>query len=114
VPGSVLIHELGHSIGNLDDEYVATGGTYTGPEPWAVNLTKVTNSKTVKWRRFIKGDIDVPTPLDYDGYGIFEGGSYGNKGLYRPTPVSMMRDTDYPFYKVNEKQLKKRLRKFKK
>ena len=28
--------------------------------------------------------------------------------------TSMMRDTDYPFYKVNEKQLKKRLRKFKK
>jgi len=56
----------------------------------------------------------VPTPLDYDGYGIFEGGSYGNIGLYRPTPASMMRETEYPFYKVNETQLKRQLRKFKK
>ncbi len=112
--GNVLIHELGHSIGNLDDEYVSTGGTYAGPEPWAVNLTKVTNPKKVKWSKFIKGKITVPTPQDYDGYGVFEGGSYGSKGLYRPTPTSMMRETEYTFYKVNEKQLKKRLRKFKK
>jgi hypothetical protein len=112
--GTVLIHELGHSIGNLDDEYVYSGGTYSGPEPWAVNLTKVTDPSKVKWKRYIKGSIQVPTPQDYDGYGLFEGGAYGTKGIYRPTPVSMMRDTDYPFYKVNEAQLKKVLKKFKK
>ena len=112
--GNVLIHEFGHSIGNLEDEYVTAPGHYSGAEPWSANLTTVTDPKKVKWKRFIKGDIESPTPLDYEGYGIFEGGAYGDTGIYRPTPTSMMRESSYPFYKVNEAQLKKILKKFKK
>ena len=113
--GAVLTHELGHSIGNLADEYVyQAGGTYTGPEPAFANITIETDPTKVKWGGLIKGNPPIPTPFGYDGYGIFEGAAYGSFGLYRPTATSLMRDTNYPFFKVNEAQLKKILMTFKK
>lgn len=113
--GTVLIHEFGHSIGNLGDEYVYTSGsTYSGGEPAEANLTIETDPDKVKWRKYIKGSPPVPTPLGYDGYGIFEGGAYGQFGLYRPTSTSMMRSTSYPFFKVNEARMKSVLKQFKK
>ena len=113
--GAVLTHELGHSIGNLADEYVYTAGkTYTGAEPASANVTIETNPAKVKWGTLIKGNPPVPTPFGYDGYGIFEGGAYGSFGLYRPTATSLMRNTNYPFFKVNEAHLKKILKTFKK
>lgn len=44
------VHELGHSLGDLADEYFSPG-TYNGPEPQSVNLTRSPN--TGKWDRWV-------------------------------------------------------------
>ena len=104
--GAALIHELGHSIGNLADEYLYET-TYGPPptEPNRANHTINTDPATVKWAEFIKGNPPVPTPNFYDGYGFFEGGGSYDRGVYRPTENSMMRSTVYPFFEVNVRQL---------
>ncbi len=113
--GAVLTHELGHSIGNLADEYIyAIGATYTGGEPSAANITIETDPAKVKWAQFVKGNPPVPTPFGYDGYGLFEGAAPGSFGVYRPTAYSIMRNTNYPFFKVNESQMSSVLNQFKK
>lgn len=112
--GTVLIHEMGHSLGGLWDEYIyQKNSVYFGGEPSGANVTIDTDPLKVKWRELIDGNIPVPTPFAYDGYGIFTGASY-EYGIYRPTANSMMRATSYPFFKVNEARLISSLRKFKK
>ncbi len=111
--GAVLIHELGHSVGNLWDEYIyqgASGRPYS--EPGAANATIETDLAQVKWNQFITGTPPVPTPSYYDGYGLFEGAAWYTKGIYHPTDYSMMRSTNYPFFAVNEKRLRQVLQSF--
>jgi hypothetical protein len=114
--GTTFVHEMGHSFGGLGDEYSDPCGAviYKGSEPPEPNLTIQTDVSKVKWRRFIKGVPPVPTPMGYNGYGLFEGCIYGTKGVYRPSAISMMRSSSYPFGKVNEKHLKALLNKFRK
>ena len=48
-----------------------------------------------KWKDLLPEGTPVPTPLnDYtkDGIGVFEGGGYLAKGIYRPVDHCMMRD----------------------
>ncbi|MFI9150968.1 M64 family metallopeptidase [Streptomyces sp. NPDC053367] len=80
-------HELGHSIGNLADEYQYAGyGAYPDPEPATVNLTTHRDLGTAKWYRWL-GEQD-PTG---SAVGTYEGGGYYETGIYRPTDTSIMR-----------------------
>jgi hypothetical protein len=111
--GGVLIHELGHSIGNLWDEYLYTGASGSpGYEPRGANATIQTDLSLVKWKEYIVGTPPVPTPSFYDGYGLFEGAGSYTTGVYRPSCYSMMRSTSYPFFAVNSKQLRRVLDQF--
>ena len=75
----VQIHELGHSVGQLADEYDYPNGTYTGPEPSAPNITRsATGQKWAVWH-------------GTDGIGAFEGAGYHAFGLYRPRINCLMR-----------------------
>ncbi|ARX88957.1 hypothetical protein SMD44_08444 [Streptomyces alboflavus] len=54
----VVVHETGHSLGKLADEYVYEEyGTYTGAEPWESNISKLTAAQLTaqkkKWYRWI-------------------------------------------------------------
>ncbi len=68
----ILIHELGHSVGILADEYYA-GDAYVGEK---ANMTQVTNPSLIKWKNWLT------TPQ----IGI---NSYGNSGIsntwFKPT-----------------------------
>jgi hypothetical protein len=75
----VQIHELGHSLGQLADEYDYPFQTYTGGEPAAVNIT--TSSTGAKWSPW----------LGTDGIAAFEGAGYYLYGLYRPRANCLMR-----------------------
>ena len=111
--GAVLIHELGHSVGNLADEYIyENAGRGPSCEPTEANITIVTDPAGAKWAQFIRGNPPVPTPDWYDGYGLFEGAWFYSYGVYRPTGNSMMRSTSYPFFEVNAGQLDKVLAEF--
>ncbi|MFD0419673.1 M64 family metallopeptidase [Streptomyces sp. NPDC127108] len=87
----VVVHETGHSLGKLADEYVYEEyGTYTGAEPWESNISKLTAAQLTaqkkKWYRW----IGQSSP-DGGTVGAYEGGGYYPRGLYRPTDNSIMR-----------------------
>jgi len=87
----VFIHEFGHSFAGLADEYYTSDVAYDefyplNVEPWEPNITTRVNFDS-KWNRMIARETPVPTPAD-DKYknttGLFEGGGYSAKGIYRP------------------------------
>lgn len=99
---NVLIHELGHGIGGLADEYVDEDLSYadlhrTAYEPLEPNITNLVNFGS-KWQHMLPEGTPVPTPdvtvpRSKNGpLGVYEGAGYSSKGVYRPVMHCMMRD----------------------
>jgi hypothetical protein len=87
----VFSHELGHEFAGLADEYYESSTSYNDfypldVEPWEPNLTTLVKFD-LKWKTMIDMSTPVPTP-NIEKYksvvGVFEGGGYVNKGVYRP------------------------------
>lgn len=86
----VYVHEFGHLFLGLGDEYVG-GAAYNdlypaGVEPWEVNLTTLVDFDR-KWKGLLDKKTPVPTPVDQkhpERIGVYEGGGYVSKGVYRP------------------------------
>lgn len=95
----VFVHELGHSLAGLADEYFSSEVAYQDfydlrQEPWEPNITTLVDFNS-KWKDLLPPDTPIPTPLDEahrDKPGVFEGGGYIPKGIYRPMDHCMMRD----------------------
>lgn len=94
----VAIHEMGHSLGDLADEYTYGGPTnWPGGESGSANLSIYNSAQQIaletKWHLWM-GD-SMP---GFDGpVGTFEGGGYSSTGIYRPSNNSMMRSLYRPF-----------------
>ena len=100
----VVVHEFGHSFGALADEYFYdepdhTAGTYKlDYEPWEQNITSLVDFES-KWADMIKNKKEIPTEptekreRNYT-VGVYEGGGYMTKGMYRPAVVCRMRDNE--------------------
>ncbi len=88
----VFTHEFGHGFAGLADEYYSSEVAYEefyplSVEPWEPNITTRVNFDA-KWKDMIARSVPVPTPNDkrYTGVtGLFEGGGYSAKGIYRPS-----------------------------
>ena len=88
----VLTHEFGHGFAGLADEYYSSEVAYEefyplDVEPWEPNITTRVNFDA-KWENMIAKSVPVPTPNDkrYIGVtGLFEGGGYSAKGIFRPS-----------------------------
>jgi hypothetical protein len=88
----VFTHEFGHGFAGLADEYYNSEVAYEefyplNVEPWEPNITTRVNFES-KWKDMIARSVPVPTPNDkrYNGVtGLFEGGGYAAKGIYRPS-----------------------------
>jgi hypothetical protein len=117
----VFQHEFGHGFAGLGDEYYTSPTSYdedafyaAGVEPWEPNLTIETARAKIKWGAFIPAEVPVPTPDDpkYDGVvGLFEGGGYKAKGIFRPTRNSkMFHKGEVGFGPVNEAAIEKMIR----
>ena len=99
----VFVHEFGHSFAGLADEYFQSEVAYNDfynlkYEPWEPNITTLVDFDK-KWKDLLPKNTPVPTPLDdkfKDKTGVFEGGGYLSKGIYRPMDNCMMRNY-HPF-----------------
>lgn len=91
----VQIHELGHSLGQLADEYDYPNGTYTGGEPSAVNVTA--SPVGAKWSIW----------HGTDSISAFEGAGYYQFGLYRPKANCLMRNLGAQLCRVCQENIVK-------
>jgi len=97
----VLIHEIGHGLFGLADEYYTSDVAYQNffdlkREPWQPNITTLVNFDS-KWKHLLSPDIPVPTPMDSDyinATGAFEGGGYVSKGVFRPEVNCRMKSNE--------------------
>jgi len=80
----VQIHEMGHSVGGLADEYWNAGQRWNGGEPGEPNATA--NSSGSKWSHW----------LGSNGIGAFQGCRYCEFGLWRPHDNCLMRNLGRP------------------
>ena len=111
----VLVHEFGHAYAGLGDEYFYDDGYESmypaDTEPWEPNLTTLVDFQS-KWADMLPKRTPVPTPPDpkvpnyrkitndkeqrlldaaTQRVGVFEGGGYQSKGVYRPAQECRMK-----------------------
>lgn len=95
----VFTHEFGHSFAGLGDEYYTSEVAYSefynlDYEPWEPNITTLKDFDS-KWKDLLDKDTPIPTPAtkeNADKIGVYEGGGYISKGIYRPKQSCMMND----------------------
>ena len=111
----VVVHEFGHSFGGLADEYfyeddIMTDTCPLDVEPWEQNVTTLVDFDS-KWKSMLEEGTPIPTsPLSQQQYpvGVYEGGNYSAKGVYRPSYNCRMRTNEYPaFCPVCQKALER-------
>jgi len=69
----VFVHEFGHHIADLGDEYyfnadVAYSPANTRVEPWQPNITALLDPHHVKWQELVEAGTPLPTPWPKDCY----------------------------------------------
>ena len=111
----VLVHELGHSFAGLGDEYYYDDQYETyypaGVEPWEPNITTLTDFAS-KWADMLPKDAVIPTKPSgknlYSEIGVYEGGGYQSKGVYRPVQECRMKINAAPrFCPVCERAIRR-------
>jgi len=109
--GQVLVHELGHSLFQLGDEYVDEPRVKDMGEPVLVNVTGHFTPDTLKWRNLLTPGAELPTPVAHPmpGVGAFEGAFYASNGRFRPSFTCRMREVTAPFCAVCKDAIVKRL-----
>jgi hypothetical protein len=96
----IVLHEAGHSIGRLADEYTTPYPGYPAgdSEP---NVTTKTQRDRIKWRNWIEPDTPLPThDAGIDSIGLFEGARYMTEGIYRPKYTCKMRSLNQPYCEI--------------
>lgn len=101
----VVVHEFGHSFGGLADEYfydydVMTDTYPLDIEPWEQNISTQVDF-AAKWKDMLSENTPVPTPAEVsENYptGVYEGGGYSAKGIFRPAENCRMRTNEYPAF----------------
>jgi hypothetical protein len=106
-------HELGHSLGRLQDEYTysergVAGAAYTGDEPASIHHTLLTEqemrSAQRKWWRWLGEASEAGGVI-----GRFPGGQQRVSGVWRPSRHSMMISLGYYFDQVSLERMVQRI-----
>jgi hypothetical protein len=111
---AVVIHEFGHAFGGLADEYFNSAVAYNDyfpldVEPWNPNLTTLVDFDT-KWKHMLREETPVPTPAEevyVNVVGVYEGGGYVARGVFRPMIDCRMHTNDAAFCPVCSAALEK-------
>ncbi len=101
----VVVHELGHSFAGLGDEYFYEHEDLfqeyypSDVEPWEPNITTLVDFAS-KWQDMLSPSTAIPTPVDkqepYTKLGVYQGGGYQTKGVFRPVDECRMRNNEAP------------------
>ena len=91
----VFIHEFGHSFAGLGDEYYTSEVAYENfynleTEPWEPNITTLVDFDS-KWKDMIDSG-----KWSEEQVGVYEGGGYMAKGVYRPREDCRMHTNTAP------------------
>lgn len=128
----VVVHEFGHSFGGLADEYYYDDQYEqyynSETEPWEPNLTTRVNFDS-KWKDMIPANVQQPTPVPVSDprdwmdenqlkavaklppVGLYEGGGYMSKGVWRGSFDCRMHTNTYPeFCPVCRRSLERMIR----
>lgn len=97
----VAVHEFGHSFAGLGDEYYYDDQYETlypaDTEPWEPNLTTLVDFSN-KWKDMLPSQTSIPTTPSgknlYSEVGVYEGGGYQSKGVYRPSQECRMKTNE--------------------
>ena len=98
----VVVHEFGHSFAGLGDEYFYDNADDNdnmhsiAHEPWEPNITTLVDFES-KWADMVEEGVETPsapTKEREENYtvGVYEGGGYLTKGIFRPAVVCRMRN----------------------
>ena len=101
----VVVHEFGHSFGGLADEYYYDDQYETmypaDTEPWEPNITTLVDFGQ-KWQDMLPASVSIPTIPDgrnvNTAVGVYEGGGYQSKGVYRPVQECRMKVNEAPVF----------------
>jgi hypothetical protein len=75
----IIVHEMGHHLAALADEYYTSSVSYEIPEvkvePWETNVTALFDKNNLKWKDMVAPGTPLPTPwnkkeFDKFGYSI--------------------------------------------
>jgi len=102
---AITLHEMGHVIAGLGDEYVDknVADAFLPPyhEGQFPNVTKETDPTRIPWRHWFSDPVHIPVAPGESGVGRFEGAFYAANGYYRPKQDSNMRTLEGPIGEVN-------------
>jgi hypothetical protein len=102
----ILLHESGHVLGGLGDEYTTA---YPGfPDVEEPNTTTNTNISQIQWSAWIPQDTPIPTPVNttyQNTVGVFQGAHYHTNGWYRPFENCCMQSFGVGFCPVCQETL---------
>ena len=102
---AITLHEMGHVIAGLGDEYVdksvADAFSPSYREGQFPNVTTETDPTRIPWRQWFTDPVHIPIAPGESGVGRFEGAFYAANGYYRPKQDSNMRTLEGPIGEVN-------------
>jgi hypothetical protein len=102
----ILVHESGHTLGGLGDEYTTA---YPGfPDVEEPNTTTNTTLSKIQWKAWISTNTPIPTPFSgayADTVGLFLGAHYHTNGWYRPFENCCMQSSGVGFCPVCQEAL---------
>lgn len=68
----IMIHEMGHHIAGLADEYYSSSTSYEAPsielEPWETNITALKDKENIKWKDLVEEATPIPTPWNKEEF----------------------------------------------
>ena len=105
----IALHEMGHSLADLADEYVdpfivESPGLPPFEEGRFSNVSTLDDPELVPWAHWIDFSQPLSGATEGEGIGVFMGGHYQATGVYRPSFDSRMRSYSRPFGEVNTEQ----------
>jgi hypothetical protein len=102
---AITLHEMGHVIAGLGDEYVdqnvADAFVFRYREGQFPNVTTESDPARIPWRHWFIDPEHIPMAPGESGVGRFEGAFYAASGYYRPMQNSIMRTLEGPVGEVN-------------